>query len=195
MSQCDKCGYPLPDGAEYCPNCGSSIKKREVPAAPPTAIGKILQIGFIGAFLSITISSFSPGNVDLYFIPSFIASLAMIYIARSRRLDQAVTISLSVYVLADGIMAGIALGTLYVQDVPLARMYGDYVPTLLDVIMYAASPVTAFIAGYVGARLAPEARVKKTWPTPYGREEGSGGIVYSLEEDPEGTGASAPHKV
>jgi len=195
MSYCDGCGFRLPDGAEYCPNCGSSVKKEtEVQVPSAAALGRILQAGVIGAFLSIMISSFSQG-VDLYFIPSFLSSLVAIYLSRARRLVEAVAIALAVYLFADGILTGIALGSLYSGGIPLADLYGSYVPTLLDAIMYAADPVTAVVAGYVGVRLTTRGQPRTPSPIAYRRREEPGGVIYSLEGGPEQRSASSTHKV
>ncbi|MCD6089531.1 zinc ribbon domain-containing protein [Candidatus Bathyarchaeota archaeon] len=29
MSYCNRCGFPLPEDAEYCPNCGARIMRRQ----------------------------------------------------------------------------------------------------------------------------------------------------------------------
>lgn len=196
MSYCDGCGFPLPDGAEYCPNCGSPAKKKtEVPVPSAAALGRILQAGVIGAFLSILMSSFAPQGVDLYFIPSFLSSLIAIYLSRARRLVEAVAIALTVYLFADGILTGIALGSLYSGGIPLAELYGNYVPTLLDAIMYSADPVTALVAGYVGVRLTTRGQPRRPSPITYRRREEPGGVIYSLEADPEQRSASSTHKV
>lgn len=196
MSHCDNCGFRLPDGAEYCPNCGSPVKKRrEIPVPAPAAIARILQAGLIGAFLSVLISSFSPQGLDLYFIPSFLSSLVAIYLSRARRLDEAVTTALTVYLFADGIWSGIALGSLYSQGIPLADAYGSYVPTLMDVIMYTADPVTAVVAGYIGVRLTSRGRARPPPPITYRRREEPGGVIYSVEADQRQRSASSPHKV
>jgi len=196
MSYCDNCGLSLPDAAEYCPNCGSPVKKRvEVPLPSRSAIGRILQAGVMGAFLSILISSFSPQGVDMYFIPSFLSSLIAVYLARARRLDEAVAIALTVYVFADGILTGIALGTLYFQGISLSDVYAGYVPTLVDVIMYTADPVTAIVAGYIGVRLTSRGRMRQPEPITYGRREEPGGVIYSLEADPEERSSASSHKV
>ena len=186
MSYCDNCGFSLPDGSVYCPQCGAPVKKRiEVAAAPREPLGRILQAGVLGAFLSVMISSLSPQNLDLYFIPSFLSALIIIYLSRSRRLVEAVTIALAVYVFADAIAAGVTLGFLNSQGMSLSEAYGNYVPSLLDVIMYSASPITAVVAGFIGFRLAPKPSVREGSPVTYRREEEPGGIIYSLERDSE----------
>lgn len=196
MSYCDNCRFRLPEGAEYCPNCGSPVRKRaEVPVASRSAIGRILQAGVMGAFLSILISSFSPQGVDMYFIPSFLSSLIAIYLSRARRLDEAVTIALTIYVFADGILTGIALGTLYAEGISLGDIYAGYVPTLIDVIMYTADPVTAIVAGYIGVRLTSRGQVRQPQPITYRRREEPGGVIYSLEADAGKRSSPSPHKV
>jgi len=140
------------------------------------------------------ISSLAPQYLDLYFIPSFLSTLITIYLSRSRRLVEAVAIALAVYVFADAIAAGVTLGFLNSQGMSLSEAYGNYVPSLLDVVMYSASPITAVVAGYIGFRLAPKPSVREGPPVTYRKEEEPGGIIYSLERDSEKPLTSSPHK-
>ena len=196
MSYCDGCGFLLPDGAEYCPNCGSLVKKKtEVPVPSAAALGRILQAGVIGAFLSILISSFSPPGLYLYFIPSFLSSLVAIYLSRARRLVEAVAIALTVYLFADGISTGLTLGAFYAEGISLSDAYAGYMPTLLDIIMYSADPVTAVVAGYIGVRLTTRGQPRTPPPITYRRRKEPGGVIYSLEADAEQRSASSTHKV
>jgi len=196
MAYCDSCGFQLPDGAEYCPNCGSPVGKRtEVRAPSSAAIGRILQAGVLGAFLSLSISFFSPSGLDLYFIPSFFSSLVAIFMFRARRLGEAVTVALTVYLFADGILTGMMLGTVYVEGISLSDVYAGYVPTLVDVIMYTADPVTAVIAGYIGVRLTSRGQVRQPPPITYRRKQEPGGVIYSLEPEHGPGSPSSPHNV
>lgn len=196
MAHCDSCGFQLPDGAEYCPNCGSPVRKRtEVRAPSSAAIGRILQAGVLGAFLSLSISFFSPSGLDLYFIPSFFSSLVAIFMFRARRLGEAVTVALAVYLFADGILTGMMLGTVYVEGISLSDVYAGYVPTLVDVIMYTADPVTAVIAGYIGVRLTSRGQVRQPPPITYERRKEPGGVIYSLEPEHGQGSPSSPHNV
>jgi len=186
MSRCERCGFVLPEGAVFCPNCGAPVKqKTAAPVSTRDDITGVLNRGLLGAFLSVTIWYFSV-NVDLFFLPSFIASLIVTYLSRVKRFKDAALIALTVYLFSDAIEAGIILGSLYAANEPLAALYGNYVPTLFDVIMFTVSPLTALVAGYIGARLAP-GKEEEALPISYDRKEGSGpgGVVYSLKEAPE----------
>jgi len=88
----------LPSGAEYCPNCGTPVRREpKLQRLPSMSIGKVMQAGILGAFLSVMISSLSPPEVQLYFIPSFVSSVIVIFLFRARRLEEAVITSFSVY--------------------------------------------------------------------------------------------------
>jgi len=181
MAQCDSCGFPLPDGSEYCPNCGAPVRKEaEVSLLPAAPVAKILQAAALGALLSVMISTLSPSDVQLYFIPSFISSLVSIYLFRSRRLHESVTIALGVYLFADALLGGLIFGSIYMQHIPLAEAYGDYMLTLADVVMYISNPITAVAAGYIGNRLTSKTGIGKPSRYTYRREEERGGVVYSL---------------
>jgi len=193
MSYCSNCGFPLPEGAEFCPNCGTRVRKRPTLQQPSTSIGKIIQAGLLGAFISATISSLSPVGIQLYFIPSFISSVLVIFLFRARRLEEAVPIALSVYLFADAILGGIIFGSLYLQNVSLSEAYGGYMLTFLDVAMYVFNPVSALIAAYVGNKLIPSTGVKAEEPEKleYGAKEEKepGGIIYSTRLEPRSSGS------
>ncbi len=154
----------MPDGAGFCPNCGVAVKKRrDASVSSWKSVANSLKIGVLGAFLSVAISMFSP----IPLIPSFIASLIVIYFSKAGEIEDAMIIALTVYVLTEAITSGMVLGSLYINGESFASLYGDYVPTLEDVIMYVVSPVTPFIAGYIGAKIAPKKREKPDLFNPY----------------------------
>jgi len=186
MPYCEKCGFKLPEGAGFCPNCGAIIKKgEEISESPNVSLAKYLQLGLLGALLSVTISYFF-SEAQLYFIPSFISSLAIIYLYRVGKLKDALITAMIVYLFEEAILSALFFGSVYASNTSLAYVYADYgVPTLVDVIMYVASPITSIIAGYVGASLVP----KKKEPShgQYGgrNEREPGGIVYNVRRDAE----------
>ena len=183
MSNCDKCGFPLPEGAEYCPNCGSRVRIKTVPPKlPSVSIAKIIQAGVLGAFLSVMISSLSPPWLQLYFIPSFVSSVLVIFLFRARGIEESVTISFAVYLFADAILGGIIFGSLYVQSIPLSDAYRGYVLTFLDVAAYVFNPVSALIAAYIGNRLNSsigKTEEPKRIDYRIKEEKEPGGIIYS----------------
>ena len=44
MSRCKECGYELPEGAVYCPRCGTPVVKEEAPAQAATSAGHAAPI-------------------------------------------------------------------------------------------------------------------------------------------------------
>jgi len=181
MPNCDKCGFQLPDGASFCPNCGATVKKKmEVSESPRKSVMNLLKMGLLGAFLSVTLSSFS--LIPLYFVPSFISSLIVIFLSKARRIEDATWIAMSVYLFENAIIASMVLASnLIVGQVELSQTI-----TLVDLIMFIAYPVTALVAGYIGVNLVPKKK-EEPLPVPYkeGEERGPGGIVYSLKRNPE----------
>lgn len=183
MVNCEKCGALLPNGAEYCPNCGSPVIKTTQAVVPSIMnISKLLQAGLSGAFLSVLVQFFIPSS-QLYFLPSFAGALVAIYVFQARRLDEAVMISLCVYLFADAIIIGAVFGSIYIEmgDIVLSEIYKGQVVTLFDIVMYVANPVTALIAGYLGNRLISKPTTKQTSPYAYREGEGRGGIVFSTD--------------
>ena len=182
MTKCEKCGFPLPEDAEYCPNCGAPVRKRVMPIrAPLIPLEKILQAGILGAFISVMITSLIPFRNGLYFVPSFLSSILVIFLFRTRRLEEAVFVAFAVYLFADAILSGIMLGTLYVENIPLSEAYRGYELSILDVIAYLFSPVSAIIAAYIGNKItqgAKEGMEEEGIGYDIKEEEERGGIIY-----------------
>ncbi|MBS7648210.1 MAG: zinc ribbon domain-containing protein [Candidatus Bathyarchaeia archaeon] len=181
MATCNKCGFRLPEGAVFCPNCGAPVRKAEEYAVPSDSVASLLRLGMLGTFLSIAILTIA-GPVELYFVPSFVSALIIIYLSKTKRLRDAIIIAATIYLFTDAIITGMFLGTLYAYNQSLVsyyqQYYGDYVPTFIDVLMYSISPVTAVIAGYIGSRIAPR---KREGAYPYYKEGGLGPtVVFSL---------------
>ena len=188
MASCEKCGFPLPEDAEYCPNCGSPVRRAHTPSRVALmSAGRILQAGILGAFISVMISSLAPPRVQLYFIPSFVSSLLVIFLFRTRRFEEAITISFAVYLFSDAILGGIIFGSLYIKGISLSEAYRGYMLTFLDVAAYVFNPVSALIAAYLGNRIAlsmiGESGEYERTAEQYASEEagGPGGVIYSLK--------------
>ena len=184
MAYCSNCGFPLPNGAQFCPNCGARVKEKHIAERPSSvSLEKMLQASILGAFISVMISSLSPSGIQLYFIPSFVSSVIVIFLFRARRIEDAVTIALAVYLFADAILGGIIFGSLYVENIPLSEAYRGYMLSFLDVATYVFNPVSALIAAYIGNKLIPSIEVKteKETQVDYSlkEEKEPGGIIYS----------------
>lgn len=174
MPYCSKCGFKLPEDAIFCPNCGAPVKKpkeEEVSLIAHENIMRPILLGLLGSFLALAIDSmisFINSAANVYFIPYFIASLIVIYFSGTKNEKDGVITAIVTYLFTDAIFASTLLGELYITGQPLASLYNHYVPTLLDVFMYAISPVTALLAGYIGSKIAPK---KEVTPLRGGRYE------------------------
>lgn len=182
MATCSKCGFRLPSDAAFCPNCGAPTKKIEEHAVPSDFIGNLLILGLLGTFLSLSISMLA-GPIELYFLPSFFSALVVIYFSRTKRLKDAIIIAATIYLFTDAILTGLFLGTLFATRRPIdsyyAEYYRNYVPTIVDVIMYSISPVMAVVSGYIGFKIAPK---KREEVYVYPRESGIGPtLVYNIK--------------
>jgi hypothetical protein len=205
MANCEKCGLPLPNGAEYCPNCGATIRRRrEIPIPIAAPIIKLLEAGLLGAFLAIMIGSLNSSGINLYFLPSFIGALVSIFLFKTRRLDEAITIALAVYIFSDAIINVINLASLYFSNMSWIDLAGQMpevydelhqVPTLLDVIIYAIDPISAIAAAYIGLKITPKPHTMEPAPYQYGKRDEQGGIVYSVDNDKRKPSDHFPHKV
>jgi len=174
MPYCRNCGAQVPVDAMFCPKCGApvEVKPQLKPDTRETAL-KYFVIGLIGAFLSTMISTFSPG-IDLYFLPSFVSSIFIIYVYRVNEFKESLIATFVVYLFADGILGTLVLGQYYFLNETIA-----ITPQLWDVVVYPLNPVSAFIAAYIGARVSPRRREEHVL-VPYKREEGPGGVIYNL---------------
>jgi len=129
------------------------VRRQAPERIPPLHIEKIIQAGVLGAFFSVMISSFTPRGIQLYFIPSFISSILVIFLFRVRRLEDAVAVAFAVYLFADALLGGMTLGYLYIENIPLSEAYRGYSLTLIDVAGCISNPISALIAAYIGNKL------------------------------------------
>jgi len=174
MPYCRNCGVRLPEDAVFCPSCGSSVEvKAQSKLEPKEFAFRYLVVGLMGAFLSVLISSFS--SVDLFFVPSFVSSIFIIYIYRINDVKGSLLVTFMIYVFTDGILGTIVLGQSYILNMRLV-----YTPNILDVVLYSLNPISAFLAAYIGVTISPKRREPASAPYPRREEEGSGGVIYSL---------------
>ncbi len=148
-----------------------------------------LKIGLFGTSLSIIISLFS-APIDLYFIPPFVSSIIAVYVSRSRKIENAMLISMMIYFLSIAIITVFNQVVLYANNQSFAAYLQEYpsdpnnrVPTLLDVLLYVLYPITAFISAYLGSRIVPRPREEFSPPTYKKEEQGPGGVIYSVKEE------------
>ncbi|MBS7656457.1 MAG: zinc ribbon domain-containing protein [Candidatus Bathyarchaeia archaeon] len=191
MANCEKCGLPLPIGAEYCPNCGVPVRKRVEAAVPVSApLAKLIEAGLLGASIAIMISFFTPEGIDVYFIPSFLGAVGAIFLFRTRRLEEALVIAFSVYIFTDAIIAVLNLSSLYFSNMSWADMANEVpslydelynVPSLITIIAYALDPISAVVAAYLGYKITPKHYAREPAPYKYERREDQGGIVYAAK--------------
>lgn len=164
----------MPEDASFCPNCGApaEVEAKFKPEVGETTL-RYLVIGLIGALLSVMISAFS--GVELYFIPSFVSSILIIYVYRINDFKESLIVTFTVYLFAEGISAGFVLGYSYAFNIPYEFSLS---PKIWEVILYSFNPISAFIAAYIGVRISPKRR--ELVLVPQKREEGPGGVIYNL---------------
>lgn len=176
MASCENCGAILPNDAVFCPNCGAPVRRRmKVSENIKGTVIKFLFVGLSGAFLSVFANLFS--GIYLYFIPSFLASILVIYMFKISRFREALIASLTVYIFADGILGGFILGYFYISNTPYVV---NEIPQIWDVLSYIFSPISAFVASYIGVRITPKTRESQVPTHLPPREEEPGGVIYSL---------------
>jgi len=159
--------------------------RRQAPERiPPLHIENIIQAGVLGAFFSVMISSFTPRGIQLYFIPSFISSVLIIFLFRVRRLEDAVAVAFAVYLFADALLGGMTLGYFYIENIPLSEAYRGYSLTLIDVAGCVSNPISALIAAYIGNKLVlniwRRRREKRRLYYIFEDEESWRGVIYNI---------------
>ena len=167
----------MPDDALFCPNCGRPVEEKTSASLSLKEITvRYIIIGLIGGFLSITISSLL--NTNLYFIPAFLSSILIIYMYRIRDFKDSLLAAFSIYLFYDGILGGFILGYSFISNVPYEMVW---LPKLWEVILYASSPISAFVAAYIGVKITPEKKKAPVVLPPKGGKP-QGGVIYSYDQ-------------
>jgi len=173
MPYCRNCGVQMPEDAAFCPHCGATVRLRAQHTLDVReSVLRYIVTGLMGAFLSVMIASLS--GIELYFIPSFISSIFIIYMYRIGEFKESLIATFTVYLFADGILGTLVLGHYYVLNQTIT-----FVPRVWDVALYPFNPISAFIASYIGSRISPKRR-EELVSVPHRREEGPGGVIYKL---------------
>jgi hypothetical protein len=102
--------------------------------------------GITGFLLAVAINLFSP--VYLYFIPSFLAAILVIYFFRLGTLRDGLVVAFMTYIFNDGILNTYTLATYYNQQYPAFHV------DALTMVYPIVSAITAVIAAYIGAQFA-----------------------------------------
>ena len=175
MPYCRDCGTEMPEEARFCPSCGATVEVR-TPATPEVAemMFRYVVVGLLGAFLSVMITVLI-GDINLFFIPSFVASIVVIFVYRISELKDSLIASLMIYVFAEGIIGALVLGYSYAFQTPYEVIWE---PQIWEVALYSFTPISAILAAYVGMKIGPKKK-EKVLISPR-RREGPGGVIYSV---------------
>jgi hypothetical protein len=118
-----------------------------------------IKAGISGFLLAVVINLFSP--VYLYFVPSFLAAILVVYIFRLGALKDGLVAAFLTYVFNDGILGTISLATLYAENKPYPSFDVD-VWTMFSPLV---SAVTAVVAAYVGVWLTQRRKTPPGLPS------------------------------
>ena len=117
-----------------------------------------IKAGVSGFLLAVVINLLSP--VYLYFIPSFLVAILVIYVFRLGTLKEGLVAAFMTYIFCDGILNTLGSTTYYFANESIPSFDVD-VWTMLSPIV---SAVTAVIAGYIGVRLAQKRKPARELP-------------------------------
>lgn len=175
MPYCRNCGTEMPEDARFCPSCGATVEAK-TPTTPEAAenIFRYVVVGLLGGFLSVMITLFS-GETDLVFIPSFVASIIVIFMYRISELKDSLIASLSIYLFAEGILGALVLGYSYAFQTPYEVIWE---PQIWEVALYSFTPISAILAAYIGVKMGP--KKKEQVVVSSRRREGPGGVIYGV---------------
>lgn len=118
---------------------------------------RCISAGIYGALISLFINLFSP--VYLYFLPSFLAAIFAVYVARLRTSREGLVTSFMTFIFGDGLSNTLVAATYYLTNEPYTLTID--IGVVLSPIL---SALSAVLAGYVGVRLV--SRVKPTQEMP-----------------------------
>lgn len=119
-----------------------------------------IRAGVAGFLLALFINLFSP--INLFFIPSFLVAILVIYIYRLKTLKDGLVTAFMTYIFNDGILGTIALATFYVTN----ELYPSFDVDIWLVLSPVVASITAMIAGYVGIWLVHKMKPTRELPPP-----------------------------
>jgi len=117
---------------------------------------RCIRAGIYGALISLLCGLFFS---DLYFIPSFLATILVIYVSRLLTLREGLVTSLMTYFFSDGFLTTIAAAIYFGTNEPYVLTIDIWV-----VILPLVSTFSAIIAAYVGVRLAQKVKPVQELP-------------------------------
>jgi hypothetical protein len=118
-----------------------------------------IHAGISGFFLAIIMNLFTSGL--LYFIPSFLSAILIVYVYRLETLKESLVAAFMTYTFNDGILGTIVLATCYLESRPYE------VSVNIWLVLYPlANALTAIIAGYVGIWLVQKMKPSRELPHP-----------------------------
>jgi hypothetical protein len=117
-----------------------------------------IKAGVSGFLLAVVINLLSP--VYLYFIPSFLVAILVIYVFRLGTLKEGLVAAFMTYIFCDGILNTLGLATYYFANESIPSFDVDVWIMLSPIV----SAVTAVIAGYIGVRLAQKRKPARELP-------------------------------
>jgi hypothetical protein len=111
-----------------------------------------IRAGVYGFLIAVVINLFLPWN--LYFVPSFLVAILLIYLFRLETLKDGLMAAFITYIFTDGILSTITLATYYFSNESYPSFNVDAWIMLSPVVEL----FTAVIAGYIGVWLAQKSR-------------------------------------
>jgi len=171
MSFCPRCGQLVQEDVVYCPNCGAPITQQPQGSQPTSLshaltraeehvqkVGPSIKVGVSGFLVAVILNLISP--VYLYFIPSFLATILVIYLLRLESLKDGLIASFITYIFTDATLNTMVSLSFYLANEPYT-----FIVNMEAVLSPIISAVTAFLASYIGVWLVQKAEKAKDTDT------------------------------
>ena len=174
MIFCPKCGIQIEENSSFCPNCGADLNPQlqlTQTSAPPyttikpvagvknegaaTGLDQSIKAGVYGFLLAVVINLVSP--IYLYFIPSFLAAMLVVYLYRIGTLKDGLIVAFTIYIFNDAFLNTIGLASLFLAN----EMY-TWSVDIWTVLYPTINTITALIATYIGVWLVQKRKSMKT---------------------------------
>jgi len=108
-----------------------------------------IRAGILGSIISIIITLFTP--YYLFFLPSFFASIIAIYFSRLTEMRDCLLVAFMTYFISSAVNNAVVAALFYASPYSVIIDLSIVVAPLLDI-------VTAFLAAYIGVRIAQRAK-------------------------------------
>jgi hypothetical protein len=119
---------------------------------------KSITAGISGFIVAIIINILSPA--PLYFVPSFLAAILVIYFFKVETLKEGLVTAFMTYIFNDAILGTATLATFYISN----EVYPSFNVDVWIMLSPIVSAISALIAGYIGVLFVKATKPSRALP-------------------------------